>query len=173
MLHYGCMFAAPTPESLLVPPQESAPITPETSSEGLTSTEADRLALEKLQEEQSIDADAILLESAAHEPAEAPAPEDPLFKDIEKILAVDLNEFVKTELADKEVLRQRFLAHGRQLALDIYGRRASLKPEDMVHLVRQWLLQIPNVSKHFLAQDAYIKTQMLSSILQPKPNSTS
>lgn len=161
---------APTPEqipsSVLAPEIPSAPTGQEQRE--LSSAEADRLALVKLQAEEAQLADTPLLEQAALGSEALPTPTDPLFLDIEKILAMDVEQLALHDLAPE--VRERFLASGKKLALDVYAKRAQLKPEVVVEWIRGWLLQIPKVNKLFLAQDAYIKSKMLLDLVRSSPD---
>ena len=86
------------------------------------------------------------------------APVDPLLKDIEKILAIDLDGVFK-DLAEE--VKTRFLQEGQDLAHRVVREKISLSSSHVVEWVEKWLHQIPNVNKIFLKQDAKIKTDMI------------
>ena len=161
--------------SSVIPRVEVAPLEPPSAeTKELSSAEADHRELERLRaEEVEAAAEEALLEQAPHEAAQAVTPDDPLFRDIESILTIDLKDYINHDLASNTPLRERFLAAGRELALELYARRSTLKPEDVVQLVRAWLSQIHRANPYFLSQDAYIKSQMLVNLLRPQPTSLS
>ena len=92
-------------------------------------------------------------------------PADPVLKQIETILAEDLEE-VYAQLPPE--LKPKFKVKGEEVASAIRTMMATakIKARKVLKLIAQWLKIIPGVNKFFLEQEAAIKAQKIMAVAQ-------
>ena len=156
-------------------PREAPPTPPVApSSPELTPLQADELALEHLQEEESaetfLEQDPPAAASALQAqittaavqtpPVAAPVKKDETVLEVEKILEDGLGDFVASM---PDAPKARFMQLGQQIAAQIalMVRGYKVKVRTVIHLIREWLLVIPGVNAFFLEQEAKIKTDRI------------
>ncbi|MDA1038515.1 MAG: hypothetical protein O2877_02385, partial [bacterium] len=95
----------------------------------------------------------------------APVMKDPLTQQVEEILEEDLAEAYKNLPKNK---KQEFKRKGEEAAMNIQTMIASAKfsAKKALHMIRKWLLIIPGINKFFLEQEAKIKADKLSDIVE-------
>lgn len=102
-------------------------------------------------------------------PAVAPPPLQPLNpqrQQIESILQADLLELYQSL---DEPTRQRFKLVGEETAtkIEVLLQSTKVQVKKIVELIKQWLKIIPHLNKHFIEQEAKIKTDRLLATKQP------
>jgi len=160
-------------------PNEEPKSVETTPQEGSISVEeaplqAERAALEQVAEQK----DTFLEEAPTQSPvaqdagassAQVPeaivesAPPDEVIVEVEKILEDGLGDFVETMPEDA---RQRFLSKGKEVSTKIALMVRTLKVElnNVIQLIREWLMTIPSVNRYFLEQEAKIKTDRIITL---------
>ncbi len=166
------------PEAALAtsPPPVEVPVSLRDGEEGLgelTSVKADELAAKELQEQEAQQGASVLAQAATEPAAEV----DPLLTDVRNILTMDLTSILKSEDTDasrkarfSDEGRADFVAEGERIAELFFAKRAALKHDEVLVLIRKWLQRIPQANAWFLFQEAKIKTDMVLGLFNEKPS---
>jgi hypothetical protein len=95
--------------------------------------------------------------SSATPAAKAPVVLDKLEKEVEEVLAEDLDEVYTQLPPDKKI---EFKKEGEETAIEVTSllRQVKIKTTKIYHLIKNWLKRIPGVNHFFLTQEAKIKT---------------
>ncbi|MBI4426711.1 MAG: hypothetical protein HY567_03975 [Candidatus Kerfeldbacteria bacterium] len=93
----------------------------------------------------------------------APAPVDPVVKEIENILSEDLGPIYR---AMTPAQQRVFKVEGERTATAIRRLLEQLKvrAKTILDLIRRWLRVIPGVNKFFMEQEAKIKTDKVMAL---------
>jgi len=155
----------------MMPTPEAPPVRPESSQEmpeqsgGFESPKAPEAA----QEAQPVPMPA----SAAPAPAPAPAAsaKDPTTVKVESILEEGLGETYK---ALDPGTQGKFRKEGERVTGEIVGmmRRAKMKARKVLDLIRGWLKIIPHINRHYLDQEAKIKTDRVMHLSEREKEET-
>ncbi len=97
----------------------------------------------------------------------APAIKSPVVKEIETILAEDLDEVYRSM---DPVTKEKFRVEGERVAskLSQLMTQVKIKTKAMLSLIRTWLRIIPGVNRYFLEQEAKIKTDRIIALAKKK-----
>jgi hypothetical protein len=151
--------------------------------ETMTPGQADRLALQELDQdnflEQDIEQESVssdrAIESAGastvaaavvtgkKQQTEIEVVKDEVYEEVEKIVEDGLGPFVETMEPNA---KERFVKKGREITAIIAGmvRSMHVKTKDVFRLLKEWLLTIPGVNKFFLEQEVKIKTDRITEL---------
>lgn len=155
-----------------------APKAPAGLERDVTSVEADERAFENLPEAKetfleregeapSAPTQAAPVAKAKPHAAAPPAQKDEVTIRVEKIMEEGLGDvYASLPQQAKPIFQKK----GEQVAREISVMVRSLKLQiaRVVRLLRDWLLTIPNVNKHFLEQEAKIKTDKLVEFVEAR-----
>jgi len=79
---------------------------------------------------------------------------------IEGVLAEGLEQTYK-ELTPAEQAKFRILGEATSKRIVVLLQQAKIKFNEIIKLIRQWLITLPGINKHFLEQEAKIKADKI------------
>lgn len=153
-----------------VPPQEQVPAERvEVGAEGGAEQQVERREAPESAASQERVAERTVAPSAAVSTSARPSSEvpmkDEISRGVEKILEADLGElYASLDPAAKEKFRERGETVAKEISTMV--RTLKVRVSHVLRLIRDWLLMIPKVNKHFLEQEAKIKTDEILAFSQ-------
>ncbi|MBU1203110.1 hypothetical protein KKH39_03685 [Patescibacteria group bacterium] len=140
---------------------------PETSPEQISSSEKNSEKMPTLDKESQQVSEISLPQTPTNQAIVSD--DEMVLQKVENILSANMDKvFLSLDIS----MQTRFKIKGEETAKKISGllRNTSVKTKDILSLILEWLRIVPKINKHFLEQEAKIKTDNILKLHKEKQN---